>query len=75
MQDSHLIEENIKLKKEIEFLHSKIARVKIWMEKEVRAQTHKIARSKTSKLTSSVKEDFLAENFEDVIATRINDYF
>lgn len=75
MHDSHLIEENIKLKKEIEFLHSKIARVKIWMEKEVRAQTHKIARSKTSKLTSSVKEDFLAENFEDVIATRINDYF
>ena len=75
MQDSHLIEENIKLKKEIEFLQSKIARVKIWMEKEVRAQTHKIARSKTSKLTSSVKEDFLAENFEDVIATRINDYF
>lgn len=75
MQDSHLIEENIKLKKEIDFLHSKIARVKIWMEKEVRAQTHKIARSKTSKLTSSVKEDFLAENFEEVIATRINDYF
>lgn len=75
MQDSHLIEENIKLKKEIEFLQSKIARVKIWMEKEVRAQTHKIARSKTSKLTSSVKEDFLAENFEEVIATRINDFF
>lgn len=70
-----LLEENTQLKKEIEILQSKMARVRIWMEKEVKAQAHKIAKSKTSKLTSSVKEDFLSENFEEVIASRINDYF
>lgn len=75
MQNTNLLEENTKLKKEIQILQSKMARVKIWMEKEVRAQTHKIAKNKASKLTSSVKEDFLAENFEEVIASRINDYF
>ncbi len=70
-----LLEENTQLKKEIEILQSKMARVRIWMEKEVKAQAHKIAKSKTSKLTSSVKEDFLSENFEEVIVSRINDYF
>jgi regulator of replication initiation timing len=70
-----LLEENTQLKKEIEILQSKIARVRIWMEKEVKSQAHKIAKSKTSKLTSSVKEDFLSENFEEVIVSRINDYF
>lgn len=75
MQNTNLLEENTKLKKEIQILQSKMARVKIWMEKEVKAQTHKIAKNKASKLTSSVKEDFLAENFEEVIASRINDYF
>lgn len=70
-----LLEENLELKKQVEIMTSKMKIVKIWMEKEVRAQAHKIAKSKASKLTSSVKEDFLNENFEDVIANRINDYF
>ncbi|MGE4444290.1 MAG: hypothetical protein AB7E37_04830 [Candidatus Altimarinota bacterium] len=70
-----LLEENLQLKKDIEILQSRLGRVKIWMEKEVKAQAHKIAKSKTSKLASSVKEDFISENFEEVIATRINNYF
>ncbi len=70
-----LLDENLQLKKELEILNSKLGRVKIWMEKEVKAQTHKIAKVKTSKLTSSVKEDFISENFEEVIASRINSYF
>lgn len=70
-----LLEENLELKKQIEILTSKLKIVKIWMEKEVKSQTHKIAKNKTSKLTSDVKEDFLSENFEEVIANRINNYF
>lgn len=76
MQDiKKILKENLELKKEVEILQSKIARVKIWMEKEVKAQAHKIAKSKTSKFTSDVKEDFINENFEEVIASRINSYF
>jgi hypothetical protein len=70
-----LLEENFELKKQIEIMTSKMKTVKIWMEREVRARAYKIAKSKTSKLVSSVREEFLAENFEEVISKRINDYF
>jgi len=70
-----ILKENLKLKKEVEILNSKLKIVKIWMEKEVKTQTHKIAKSKTSNLTKEAKEDFLKDNFEEVIATRINEYF
>lgn len=70
-----LLEENLELKKQIEIFTSKMKTVKIWMEREVKAQIHKIAKSKTSKLTSNIKQDFLNENFENVIANRINNYF
>jgi hypothetical protein len=76
MTDSKaLVDENLKLKKEIEFLTSKLERVKIWMEREVKEQTHKIAKAKATKLTSDTKQDFLNENFEEVVANRINSYF
>lgn len=70
-----LLKENLELKKQIEILESKLKIVKIWMEKEVKTQTHKIAKSKTSKLITNIKEEFLNENFDVVIANRINDYF
>ncbi len=70
-----LLEENIQLKKQIEILQSKLKIIKIWVEKEVKEQTHKISKSKTSQFTTSVKEDFLNENFEEVIVTRITGYF
>lgn len=76
MQDTKtLLEENLKLKKEVERYNTIIKIVKIWMEKEVKEQTHKIAKSKTTKLTFDTKQDFLAENFEEVIASRISNYF
>lgn len=76
MQDiKKLLEENKNLKKEVAILKSKFSIVKIWMEKEVREQSHKIAKQKTSKLTTDVKEDFLRENFEEVISSRINNFF
>lgn len=76
MEDTKkLLEENLKLKKEIEILNSKLALVKVWIEKEIKAQTHKIAKRKTSNFTSFLKEEFLNENFEEVITNRINSYF
>lgn len=73
--EKNILEENQKLKNEVEELKQKLWRIKIWLEKEVKEQTHKIAKSKTSKLTKTVKDDFINENFEEVIASRINDYF
>jgi regulator of replication initiation timing len=70
-----IIDENNKLKKEIESLKNKLSIVKAWMEREIKEQTHKIARSKTSKLTTDIRQDFLNENFEELIANRINSYF
>lgn len=70
-----LEEENQKLKKEVYNLTSKLEIVKNWMEREVKSHTHRIAKQKTSKLTQSIKEDFFSENFEEVIASRINWYF
>lgn len=76
MQDTKkLLEENLELKKQVAILNSKMKIIKIWVEKEVKAQAHKIAKNKTSRLTSSVKEDFLSENFEEVLVNRINSYF
>jgi len=76
MQDiKQLLEENKNLKKEIQMMQSKLDRIKIWVLREIRQQTHKIAKSKTAKLTSEVKEEFLNENFEEVIANQINNYF
>lgn len=76
MQDpKKLLDENQKLKKEIERLKTKLEVVKVWMEREIKEQTHKIARAKATKLTSNTKEDFLNENFEEVIWNRINSYF
>lgn len=70
-----LLEENIKLKKEIEILNSKLALVKVWMEKEIKAQAHKIAQRKIKNFSSWVRNDFLNENFEEMIANKINSYF
>lgn len=70
-----LLDENNRLKKEIEILNSRLARVKVWMEREIKQQTHKIAKTKTSKMSSEVRDDFLNENIEEVIANQIQSYF
>lgn len=70
-----LLDENNELKKQVELLKSRLERVQIWMEREIKEQTHKIAKSKTTKFTSDIKKDFLEENFEELIAKRINSYF
>ena len=76
MQDIKQIQqENEELKKEVLRLSQKLEIVSTWMKKEVTQQTHKVARQKTKKLTSDIKEDFLKENIEEVISSRINNYF
>lgn len=70
-----LLDENNRLKKEIEILNSRLARVSVWMEREIKQQTHKIAKTKASKMTNEVRDEFLNENFEEMIAKQINSYF
>lgn len=70
-----LLKENEELKKEIEKLNKKLEIVWDWMKREVKSQTHKVARQKTKKLTTNIKEDFLKENIEELISTRITTYF
>jgi len=70
-----LLDENIRLKKEIEILNSRLARVSVWIEREIKEQAHKIAKTKASKMNSEVREEFLNENFEEMIAKQINSYF
>ena len=45
------------------------------MEKEVKEQTHKIAKQKTKNFSFDTKEKFLKENIEEVISKRISIYF
>ncbi len=70
-----LQEENKNLKKELEKLTSKLARVALWMQKEVKEQAHKVAQQKTKKLTSSTKQDFFNDNVEEMIAGHISNFF
>jgi len=70
-----LQQENKELQAHIDRLELKMQHVQKWMEREVKAQIYKVAKNKTSKLTSDVKESFLQENFEEVIATQIQQYF
>ena len=70
-----LQEENNLLKKQIEKLNAKLAHVSLWMQKEVKEQTHRVAQQKTKKFTSTTKEDFFNENIEGMIAEHINNFF
>ncbi len=70
-----LLDENLFLKKENEILKTKLNIVQVWMKKEVKEQALKIAKQKTSKLALETREDFLQENFEEVLVNKINDYF
>jgi len=70
-----LQQENKELLAHIERIEHKLKHVQKWMEREVKAQIYKVAKNKTSQLASDVKESFLQENFEEVIATQIQQYF
>jgi hypothetical protein len=63
------------LKKEIEILQKKLKSAHLWMEREVKASVHKISKKQVSKFSEDLKESFLRENIEDVISSRINNFF
>ncbi len=63
------------LKKENLELKRKLSIAKLWMEKEIKAKVTKIAKWKVSKLTAQTKDEFFSENVEDIITTKVSDYF
>ena len=69
------LEEIKKLQAEIESLKKKLKIAKNWMEREVKANVHKISKKKVSRLSEDIKESFLRENIEEVISSRINNFF
>ncbi len=64
-----------RLKQEIEILQKKLKSAHLWMEREVKASVHKISKKQVSKFSEDLKESFLRENIEDVISSRINNFF
>ena len=70
-----LKKENLALKKENEELRKKFFIEKMWMEREIKAEVTKIAKSKISKMTSQTKDLFFAENVEDIITKKVSDFF
>ena len=72
MQDIKQIQqENEELKKEVLRLSQKLEIVSTWMKREVTQQTHKVARQKTKKLTSEIKEDFLKKILKKWLAQEL----
>jgi hypothetical protein len=63
------------LEEENFILKNKIEACAKWMKKEVEAQIHKIAKRKALKIFESSKDDFFRENQEQIIASRIQNYF
>lgn len=63
------------LQKENETLKRKLQVAQAWMEREVKNQVAKIARRKVWKFTSDMKHKFFHENVEEIISTKISEYF
>ena len=60
--------ENAELTRKLEFCSR-------WMEREVRDQAHRISTKRVSKMTLTDREDFLGQNQEEIITSRIRGYF
>ena len=60
--------ENTELTRKLEFCSR-------WMEREVRDQAHRISTKRVNKMTLTDREDFLGQNQEEIITSRIHGYF
>lgn len=63
------------LKTEILSLKRKLKVSQAWMEREVKQSLHKIASKRVGKMTIEDKTDFLMQNQEEIITSRIRGYF
>lgn len=70
------LESEIKLlKEENERLKRNLEAAKIWMEREVKANVIKIAKTKLSGLTQETKNNFFGNNVWEIITQKISDFF
>jgi Holliday junction resolvase-like predicted endonuclease len=63
------------LRAENERLSRLLATATAWMQRQWREDAHKIAKRKAGQMTEDVRADFLRENQEEIINTRIRGYF
>ena len=75
MNISKLQLENQKLKEENIDLKMKLTIAKLWMEKEVRESVKKISKRKIASMTCKTKDRFFAENVEEMISSKVADFF
>ncbi len=76
MTNKHHLEKEVeKLKVENKKLKLVLERAKIWMEREVKQNVIKIARTKLSRLSSETRDNFFNDNVEDIITVKISDFF
>jgi hypothetical protein len=73
--DSELKSELVRLTLENAELTRKLEFCSKWMEREVRDQAHRIATKRVGKMTSIDRDDFLGQNQEEIITSRIRAYF
>lgn len=67
--------ELLQLRAENEVLKRRLLVASSWMTRQWKEDAHKIARRHTSRMTEDVRLDFLRENHEEVMTTRIRTYF
>ncbi|MCD5385166.1 hypothetical protein LRZ95_00695 [Candidatus Gracilibacteria bacterium] len=67
--------ENKRLKLENNDLKRKLSIAKLWMEKEVRESVKKISKRKISSMTHKTKDKFFSENVEEIITSKVADFF
>jgi hypothetical protein len=66
---------NTDLKKENIELKRKLLIAKLWMQREVKSQIKKISKNKLSNFTCKKKNDFFADNIDEIITKKVLDFF
>lgn len=72
MNNQNTVEE---LQSENKILKQKLAIASAWMDKEVKASVHTIAKRKLNSMTDNLRDSFLRENVEEMISNQITSYF
>ena len=75
MSQVNIKEQNKILKSQNKRFRRVLKVVKLWMQKEVKSNVLKIAKSKLSSLTDETKNTFLNDNIEEIISKKISGFF